>query len=65
MWHSYLTYSLQLLLLLWKSLLACLGGHKDIKRVKRLVRKIEGLPKDFVDDSRKFLDLTIRKVGRL
>lgn len=43
----------QLLLLLWKSLLACLGGHKDIKRVKRLVRKIEGLPKDSFDETRK------------
>lgn len=33
-------------------MLACLGGNKDIKRVKRLVRKIEGLPKDVADESR-------------
>lgn len=37
---------LQLLLLLWKSILACLGGNKDLKRAKKLVRDIEGLPKD-------------------
>jgi len=32
--------------LLWKSLLACLGGSKDISRVKLFVREIEGLPAD-------------------
>ena len=42
----------QLLLLLWKSLLACLGGNKDLDRVKRLVRKIEGLPEDSKEVSR-------------
>lgn len=36
----------KLLLLLWKSLLACLGGDKDIRRVKKLVRDVEGLPED-------------------
>jgi hypothetical protein len=36
----------KLLLLLWKALLACLGGDKDIRRVKKLVRTIEGLPDD-------------------
>lgn len=57
--------TLQLLLLLWKSLLACLGGNKDIKRVKRLVRKIEGLPKDIVDDSRKCYSRMNRVGGRM
>ena len=32
--------------MLWKALLACLGGDKDIRRVKKLVRTIEGLPDD-------------------
>lgn len=40
------TFLLQLLLLLWKTLLACFGGMKDIKRVKKLVRNIESLPED-------------------
>ena len=34
----------KLLLLFWKSLLACLGGNKDLARVKKLVREVEGLP---------------------
>ena len=33
----------KLLLLLWKSLLCCLGGVKDVERCKRLAREIEGL----------------------
>ena len=33
----------KLLLLLWKSLLTCLGGMKDIERCKLLAREIEGL----------------------
>lgn len=36
----------QLLLLLWKSLLACIGGNKDIDRVKEFVREVESLPPD-------------------
>ena len=36
-------------MLLWKTLLACLGGQKDIARVKALVREVEGLPPDTVD----------------
>ncbi|KAK4058163.1 Factor arrest protein 11 [Microbotryomycetes sp. JL221] len=36
----------KLLLLLWKSILSCIGGMKDISRVKKLVREIEGLPSD-------------------
>ena len=36
----------KLLLLLWKSILSCVGGMKDIARVKTFVREIEGLPKD-------------------
>ncbi|EGU13198.1 hypothetical protein RTG_00359 [Rhodotorula toruloides ATCC 204091] len=37
---------IQLLLLLWKSMLCTLGGLKDVARVKALVREVEGLPKD-------------------
>ncbi|SCV68896.1 BQ2448_1017 [Microbotryum intermedium] len=33
----------KLLLLLWKSILACIGGQSDIPRVRALVRSIEGL----------------------
>ncbi|CDU22787.1 related to FAR11-protein involved in recovery from cell cycle arrest in response to pheromone [Sporisorium scitamineum] len=33
----------KLLLLLWKSLLSCLGGLKDVERCKLLAREIEGL----------------------
>ncbi len=33
----------KLLLLLWKSLLSCLGGMKDVERCKLLAREIEGL----------------------
>ncbi|KAJ1029152.1 hypothetical protein NDA18_002780 [Ustilago nuda] len=33
----------KLLLLLWKSLLSCLGGMKDVERCKLLARQIEGL----------------------
>ncbi|KAM0755828.1 hypothetical protein T439DRAFT_13398 [Meredithblackwellia eburnea MCA 4105] len=36
----------KLLLLLWKSILSCVGGMKDVNRVKDLVREIEGLPPD-------------------
>lgn len=36
----------QLLLLLWKSLLATIGGAKDIERVKEFVREVESLPPD-------------------
>lgn len=36
----------QLLLLLWKSILACIGGMKDIERAKAFVRQVEGLPAD-------------------
>lgn len=41
----------KLLLLLWKSLLACLGGNKDLARVKKLVREVEGLPAEDEGDS--------------
>lgn len=34
----------KLLLLLWKSLLACFGGLKDASRCKDLARELEGLP---------------------
>lgn len=50
---------MQLLLLVWKSLLACLGGHKDISRVKALVREIEGLKPD-PPKSRKCKPPTVR-----
>lgn len=33
----------KLLLCLWKGLLACLGGQKDIERCKALARRVEGL----------------------
>nr|CDI53470.1 conserved hypothetical protein [Melanopsichium pennsylvanicum 4] len=33
----------KLLLLMWKSLLSCLGGMKDVERCKLLAREIEGL----------------------
>ncbi|ORY85409.1 hypothetical protein BCR35DRAFT_302898 [Leucosporidium creatinivorum] len=36
----------KLLLLLWKSILCCIGGMKDIGRVKTFVRSVEGLPPD-------------------
>ncbi|KAM0793066.1 hypothetical protein ACM66B_000552 [Microbotryomycetes sp. NB124-2] len=39
----------KLLLLLWKSILSCVGGMKDVARVKKLVREIEGLPTDDKD----------------
>ncbi|KAK4054759.1 Factor arrest protein 11 [Microbotryomycetes sp. JL201] len=39
----------KLLLLLWKSILSCMGGAKDVARVKKLVREIEGLPVDEKD----------------
>jgi hypothetical protein len=41
---SELTTGLQLLLLLWKSLLACWGGMKDHERVKKIARELAGLP---------------------
>ncbi|CAO1620697.1 unnamed protein product [Parajaminaea phylloscopi] len=34
----------KLLLCLWKTLLACLGGQKDIERCKAMARRVEGLP---------------------
>ena len=34
----------QLLLVLWKTLLACCGGMKDLNRVKKLAREVAGLP---------------------
>ncbi|KAJ2933682.1 hypothetical protein H1R20_g3398, partial [Candolleomyces eurysporus] len=34
----------KLLLLLWKSLLACWGGMKDHERVKKIARELAGLP---------------------
>ncbi|CAO1612896.1 unnamed protein product [Sympodiomycopsis kandeliae] len=34
----------KLLLCLWKTLLTCLGGFKDMDRCKALARKVEGLP---------------------
>ncbi|KAL8286192.1 hypothetical protein RQP46_004680 [Phenoliferia psychrophenolica] len=36
----------KLLLLLWKSILSCIGGMKDVARVKSFVREVEGLPPD-------------------
>ncbi|KAK0453809.1 hypothetical protein EV421DRAFT_1700823 [Armillaria borealis] len=33
----------KLLLLLWKTLLACFGGHRDYARVKKLARELGGL----------------------
>ncbi|KAF9263661.1 N1221-domain-containing protein [Marasmius fiardii PR-910] len=36
----------KLLLLLWKSLLACFGGIRDYARVKALSRELAGLPAD-------------------
>lgn len=33
----------QLLLLLWKTLLACFGGYRDYARVKKLARELGGL----------------------
>ncbi|KAK4703245.1 hypothetical protein P7C70_g2979, partial [Phenoliferia sp. Uapishka_3] len=36
----------KLLLLLWKSILSCIGGMKDVARVKEFVREVEGLPPD-------------------
>ncbi|EGF99548.1 uncharacterized protein MELLADRAFT_94239 [Melampsora larici-populina 98AG31] len=36
----------KLLLLLWKSMLATLGGMRDVDRVKHMVRTIESLPPD-------------------
>lgn len=44
----------KLLLLLWKSLLACFGGQNDISRVKRFVRDIEGLSNDDKKPRRRF-----------
>lgn len=35
-----------MLLLFWKSILATLGGSKDVTRVKVFVREVEGLPAD-------------------
>lgn len=40
----------KLLLCLWKSLLACLGGQKDVRRCKALARKVEGLPVNPTND---------------
>jgi len=34
----------KLVLLLWKSILATLGGHKELKQCKELMRQREGLP---------------------
>ncbi|EJD01434.1 uncharacterized protein FOMMEDRAFT_126353 [Fomitiporia mediterranea MF3/22] len=34
----------KLLLLLWKTLLACCGGSRDLARVKKLSREVVGLP---------------------
>lgn len=34
----------QLLLVLWKCILACCGGTGDINRVKKLARELSGLP---------------------
>lgn len=36
----------KLLLCLWKSLLTCLGGQRDIERCKALARRVEGLPQN-------------------
>ena len=46
-------YAVQLLLLLWKVLLASLGGVEDMKRLKSSVRRLNGLPP--VDSSSIFL----------
>jgi hypothetical protein len=37
-------YILQLLLVLWKTLLTCCGGIRDLVRVKKLGRELAGLP---------------------
>lgn len=39
-----LTSLQQLLLVLWKTLLACWGGIKDHERVKKIARELHGLP---------------------
>ncbi|OCB91552.1 hypothetical protein A7U60_g1178 [Sanghuangporus baumii] len=36
----------KLLLLLWKTILACCGGSRDLLRVKKLVRESSGLPEE-------------------
>ncbi|KAI5125053.1 hypothetical protein M0805_007476 [Coniferiporia weirii] len=36
----------KLLLLLWKTLLACCGGSRDLIRVKKLVRELSDLPEE-------------------
>jgi hypothetical protein len=36
--------SLQLLLVLWKTMLACCGGVRELERVKKLSRELSGLP---------------------
>lgn len=37
-------HNLQLLLIVWKTLLACLGGLKDIRKAVALQRDLAGLP---------------------
>ncbi|KAI8446653.1 hypothetical protein BY996DRAFT_7797118 [Phakopsora pachyrhizi] len=44
----------KLLLLLWKSMLATLGGMVDVERVKKMVRSIESLPPDSETPSSSF-----------
>lgn len=41
--HSLRAY-LQLLLVLWKTILTCCGGIREIARVKKLARELESLP---------------------
>ena len=36
----------QWLLVLWKTLLICWGGARELKRVKALARDLAGLPND-------------------
>ncbi|KAL5527397.1 hypothetical protein ACEPAG_6188 [Sanghuangporus baumii] len=36
----------KLLLLLWKTILACCGGSRDLLRIKKLARELAGLPEE-------------------
>ncbi|KAF8639788.1 hypothetical protein AX17_001048 [Amanita inopinata Kibby_2008] len=49
----------KLLLVLWKTLLACWGGIREQVRVKKLVRELAGLPPIYEDDKIKSSPLDI------
>lgn len=42
--HTYVKPHSQLLLVLWKSILTCCGGIRELTRVKKLSRELAGLP---------------------